>query len=55
MLRKWSVDCSLDHSLSGPEYRLWLRDPLALYGVRNAPLAPGYQTPGTQLTTAKVA
>lgn len=45
MLRKWSVDCSQDHSLRGPEYRLWLRDPLALYGVKNALLAPGYSEP----------
>ncbi len=42
ILRKWSVDCSPDHSLRGPEYRLWLKDHLALYGVKNAVLAPGY-------------
>lgn len=42
ILRKWSVDCSPDHSLHGPEYRLWLKDHLALYGVKNAILAPGY-------------
>jgi len=42
MLRKWSVDCSADHSLNGPEYRLWLKDHLTLYGVGNAVLAPGY-------------
>ncbi len=41
-LRKWSVDCSPDHSLRGHEYRLWLKDHLALYGVKNAVLAPGY-------------
>lgn len=41
-LRRWSVDCSPDHSLRGPEYRLWLKDHLALYGVKNALLAPGY-------------
>ncbi|AVF39988.1 WYL domain-containing protein [Pandoraea apista] len=41
-LLKWSVDCSADHSLRGPEYRLWLKDHLALYGVTNAILAPGY-------------
>ena len=45
ILRKWSVDCSPDHSLRGPEYRLWLRNPLALYGVKNALLAPGYREP----------
>ena len=46
ILRRWSVDCSPDHSLHGPEYRLWLKDPLALYGVKNAVLAPGYRPPG---------
>ena len=45
VLRKWSVDCSPDHSLHGPEYRLWLRDHLSLYGVKNALLAPGYRSP----------
>lgn len=45
ILRKWSVDASPDHSLRGPEYRLWLKNPLALYGVRNAVLAPGYRSP----------
>jgi len=43
ILRKWSVDCSPDHSLRGHEYRLWLKDHLVLYGVNNAVLAPGYQ------------
>ncbi|MDO4636925.1 MAG: WYL domain-containing protein [Lautropia sp.] len=45
ILRKWSVDSSPDHSLRGHEYRLWLKNPLALYGVRNAVLAPGYRSP----------
>jgi hypothetical protein len=45
MLRRWSVDCSPDHSLKGLEYALWLRDPLALYGASNAYLAPGYKDP----------
>lgn len=44
-LRRWSVDCSPDHSLRGHEYRLWLKDSLALYGVANATLAPGYRAP----------
>ena len=42
-LRQWSVDCSEDHSLDAPEVRLWLRNPLSLYGVGSADLAPGYQ------------
>ncbi len=45
LLRQWSVDCSPDHSLRGHEHRLWLKDHLALYGVRNALLAPGYRLP----------
>ena len=45
ILRQWSVDCSPDHSLRGHEYRLWLKDHLALYGVKNAVLAPGYRAP----------
>jgi hypothetical protein len=48
MLRRWSVDCSPDHRLRGPEYRLWLKDHLALYGVKNALLAPGYRSPDSQ-------
>ncbi|PND38480.1 WYL domain-containing protein [Paucibacter aquatile] len=45
MLRRWSVDCSPDHSLKGKEYTLWLRDPLVLYGASNAVVAPGYKPP----------
>jgi len=43
-LRKWGVDCSCDHSLRGHEYRLWLKDYKALSGVKNAVLAPGYES-----------
>lgn len=42
VLKKWSVDCSPEHSLRGPEYRLWLTNHLALYDVETAILAPGY-------------
>ncbi|MCF8162366.1 MAG: WYL domain-containing protein [Polynucleobacter sp.] len=45
MLLRWSVDCSPDHRIKEEQYRLWLSDPLALYGVENAKLAPGYQAP----------
>ena len=48
MLLRWSVDCSPDHSLTDEQYRLWLADPLALYGVENAKLAPGYRPPAAQ-------
>jgi hypothetical protein len=53
ILRKWSVDCSPDHSLRGHEYRLWLKDPLAIYGVKNAVLAPGYRSPDQQRLEAE--
>ena len=48
MLRRWSVDCTPDHSLRGKEYVLWLRDPLLLYGAENAVVAPGYTSPQAQ-------
>lgn len=42
ILRKWSVDCSPDHSLRGHEFRLWLKDPLALPLWRQErPVGPG--------------
>lgn len=44
-LRQWSVDCSKAHKLDSPEIRLWLRNSLALFGVNNASLAPGYEPP----------
>lgn len=49
VLRRWSVDCSPNHCLHGPEYRLWLRDPLTLYGVESAAIAPGYVSPGGEI------
>jgi len=54
VLRKWGVDCSPDHSLRGPEHRLWLRDHLAMYGVKNAILAPGYRSPDQLRLEAEV-
>lgn len=48
MLLRWSVDCSSDHRLKEEQYHLWLSDPLALYGVENAKLAPGYQAPAAK-------
>jgi len=53
ILRQWSVDCTPDHSLRGHEYRLWLKDHLALYGVKNAILAPGYRVPDQSGTEHK--
>lgn len=45
ILRQWHVDCSPNHSLSDEAFRLWLSDPLALYGVGSAFFAPGYRAP----------
>lgn len=45
VLLQWHVDCSPDHSLAGEAFRLWLQDPLALYGVASAYFAPGYRKP----------
>jgi hypothetical protein len=42
VLQQWNVDCSTDHHLDPTHYRLRLRDPLVLYGVESAVLAPGY-------------
>ena len=53
ILRQWNVDCTPDHSLCGHEYRLWLKDHLAIYGVRNAMLAPGYRSPDQQRLEAE--
>lgn len=45
MLLRWSVDASLNHSLKEEQYRLWLSDPSALFGVENSKLAPGFTPP----------
>lgn len=45
ILRHWHVDCSENHELTDEAFRLWLRDPLVLYGVSTAELAPGYKAP----------
>jgi hypothetical protein len=41
-MRQWSVGGTLDCSLRGHEFRLLLKDCLALYGVKNAVLAAVY-------------
>ncbi|GAB3229565.1 WYL domain-containing protein [Pseudaeromonas pectinilytica] len=43
LLRQWHVDCSTEHSLTGFEYQLWLRNSQALYGVVHLAIAPGYR------------
>ena len=45
VLRQWAVDCSTDRHLNPGIHRLCLKDPLGLYGVANAILAPGYEQP----------
>jgi predicted DNA-binding transcriptional regulator YafY len=47
VLRQWQVDCSADHRVKEQGCRLWLRDVLALYGVKNAMLALGYNNIGS--------
>lgn len=42
LLRRWNVDCTADADLDGAEFHLWLRNKLALYGVENLNIAPGY-------------
>ena len=41
ILLGWSVAFSPKHRLKEEHYRLWLSDPLALYGAENVKLAPG--------------
>ena len=42
VLRRWNVDCSKSHTLTGPEIHLWLKNQQTLYGVDNLTIAPGY-------------
>lgn len=48
VLRQWHVDCSMNHRIEDKAFRLWLRNPLALYGVGSAKLAPGYDSPNSE-------
>jgi hypothetical protein len=47
MLRRWSIDCSPDHSLDPASHHLWLRNPQTLYGVESAVFAPGAREGGS--------
>ncbi|MBN9395387.1 MAG: WYL domain-containing protein [Candidatus Melainabacteria bacterium] len=51
-LRQWQVDCSPDGGLGGDGYQLYLQNPLALYGVKNLMLAPGYCAPTLNSTNS---
>jgi hypothetical protein len=42
VLRRWNVDCSSQHHLTGVENHLWLQNRQTLYGVENLVIAPGY-------------
>ncbi|WP_338352889.1 helix-turn-helix transcriptional regulator [Thalassolituus oleivorans] len=44
VLRRWNVDCSDRHALTGAEYHLWLKNRQTLYGVENLIIAPGYES-----------
>ena len=43
VLQLWNVDCSQDQCLDPTIYRLCLKDPLQVYGVKSAEIAPGQQ------------
>jgi hypothetical protein len=47
MLRRWSIDCTPDHSLDPAAHHLWLRNPQTLYGVQSAVFAPGAKEGGS--------
>ena len=53
LLRRWNIDCSPDHALVGAEYQLCLGNPMALYGVENLVIAPGYQLPANGMVTSQ--
>jgi predicted DNA-binding transcriptional regulator YafY len=42
ILLLWNVDCSPDHRLGKNYCHLWLRNRIALHGIDNAQIAPGY-------------
>ena len=44
VLRRWNVDCSENHELTGAEYHLWLKNKEVLNGVENFVLTPGYSS-----------
>lgn len=52
VLQQYHIDCSPDHSIKDLAYRLWLSDPLALYGVESATFAPGYKKPSSSTASA---
>ena len=43
LLRRWNVDCTIDASLKGGEYQLWLRNSKSIFGAENLAIAPGYK------------
>lgn len=43
VLRHWNVGCTEGHRLIRAEYQVWLRNQVALYGVDNLVVAPGYK------------
>lgn len=44
VLRRWSVDCTDDHSLDPRSHHLWLRNTPTLYRVESAVMAPGRES-----------
>lgn len=43
LLRRWNVDCTLDGTLDGQEYQLWLQNSFQLTDFKNLVIAPGYR------------
>jgi len=43
VLLQLHVDCSSHHTSKDESFRLWLKNPIALYGVESAKFAPGYK------------
>lgn len=41
-LRRWNVDCSTDHNLTGGEYHLWLENNAEIADKASLTVAPGY-------------
>lgn len=42
-LRRWNVDCSPDHHLTGGEYHLWLKNISSIADKVSLTIAPGYK------------
>lgn len=46
LLRRWNVDCTINGSLEGKEYHLWLQNSLQLSDINTLAIAPGFSEKG---------